>query len=51
MKKYCLDTSGFSKPLGDMPEDIHETLWRRLADNVKNGVFAVTTEIYEELVG
>lgn len=50
MKAYCLDTSGLSTPLEHMPEDIHTVLWSRLATIVADGKFAVTTEIYEELV-
>jgi len=49
MKKYCLDTSGFSNPLEFMPEDIHPTIWAKMADLVTRGTFAVTVEIYEEL--
>lgn len=41
--------SGLSSPLENMPEDIHAVLWSRIAMIVKNGKFAVTTEIYEEL--
>lgn len=33
-----------------MPEDIHTVLWGRVAKEVEAGKFAVTTEIYEELV-
>jgi len=32
-----------------MPEDIHTVIWSRVSDCVKKGMFAVTTEIYEEL--
>ncbi|MGD0432694.1 MAG: DUF4411 family protein [Acetobacteraceae bacterium] len=49
MARYCLDTSGLSNPLEYMPEDIHATLWQRIASSVSSGVFAVTTEIYDEL--
>lgn len=51
MKKYCFDTSGFTNPLHDVPEDIHATFWERLADVVKSGAIAVTPEIYGELKG
>ena len=50
MKAYCLDTSGLSTPLEHMPEDIHTVLWKRVEEVVVDGKFAVTTEIYEELV-
>jgi len=49
VKKYCLDTSGVSTPLENMPEDIHTALWSHVAKLVESGTFAVTTEIYEEL--
>jgi hypothetical protein len=49
MKKYCLDTSGLSNPLEFMPEDIHPTIWAKMAGLVTSGTFAVTVEIYEEL--
>jgi hypothetical protein len=42
--------SGISAPLEFMPEDIHTVLWSRVAEVIENGKFAVTTEIYEELV-
>lgn len=49
MKGYCLDTSGLSTPLENMPEDIHTVLWSSVAKLIEGGKFAVTTEIYEEL--
>ena len=49
MKAYCLDTSGLSNPLGSMPEDIHRSLWKKVAALVQSGKVAVTTEIFEEL--
>lgn len=49
MKKYCLDTSGLSNPLEFMPEDIHPTIWAKIAELVAAGTFASTVEIYEEL--
>jgi hypothetical protein len=49
MKKYCVDTSGLSNPLETMPEDIHESAWARIKQCVEAGMFAVTTEIYNEL--
>jgi hypothetical protein len=33
-----------------MPEDIHAVLWSRVARVIEEGRFAVTTEIYEELI-
>lgn len=49
MKKYCLDTSGLSNPLEFMPEDIHPSIWAKVAALVTDGTFAVTVEIYGEL--
>lgn len=49
MKKYCLDTSGFSNPLEHMPQDLHTTLWQKVMETVCAGIFAVTPEIYDEL--
>jgi hypothetical protein len=50
MKEYCLDTSGLSNPLEFIPEDIHPTLWSKVADLITSGRLAVTTEIYQELL-
>jgi Domain of unknown function (DUF4411) len=50
MKKYCLDTSGFSNPIQGMPEDIYVSLWTQVCDRVKAGYFAATAEVYEELI-
>lgn len=49
MKKYCLDMSGFSNPIQDMPEDIHVSLWSQICARIRAGVFAATAEVYEEL--
>lgn len=49
MKKYCIDTSGLSNPLEQMPEDIHISLWERIRLLVTSGMMAVTAEIYDEL--
>jgi len=51
MKRYCFDTSGITNPLHDVPEDIHPTLWGRIARLIEAGDIAVTTEIYGELKG
>jgi hypothetical protein len=32
-----------------MPEDIHSSLWLKIAGLITEGKFAVTVEIYEEL--
>lgn len=49
MKRYCLDTSGFSNPLQSVPEDIYVSLWGQLCDLVRAGQFATTEEVYDEL--
>lgn len=49
MPKYCLDTSGFSNPLLDLPEDIHVTLWAKVRARVQTGVFCWNGEIAKEL--
>lgn len=50
MKRYCLDTSGFSNPIQGMPEDIYVSLWTQIRDLVKAGCFAATAEVYDELI-
>src|SRR5262249_19409221 len=49
-KKYCFDTSGISNPLETMPEDIHESAWTKIKACIEGGMFAVTTEIYDEMI-
>lgn len=49
MKAYCIDTSGLSNPLGNMPEDIHPSLWKAVAGIVLSGKLAATAEVYKEL--
>ncbi len=49
MKKYCIDTSGITNPLEQMPEDIHVAIWSGVSRLLTGGVFAVTTEIYDEM--
>lgn len=50
MPKYCVDTSGLSHPYEEIPEDIHETLWKRVRDTIAAGHVAVTQEIFDEIV-
>lgn len=50
MKKYCFDTSGLSNPLETMPEDIHESMWKRVRALIVAGHIAVTQEIYDEMI-
>lgn len=49
MKKYCLDTSGFSNPIQGMPEDIYVSLWAQICGRIMTGDFAATAEVYDEL--
>lgn len=49
MAKYCLDTSGFSNPILDMPDDIHMTLWTKVRAMVEDGLFCWNEEIAVEL--
>lgn len=50
-KRYCLDTSGLSNPLDNMPEDIpyYQPIWNTVQNKIRQGVFAVNKEIYDEL--
>lgn len=50
MKRYCFDTSGISNPAETMPQDIHESMWKKVHEIVESGCIAVTTEIYEEMI-
>ncbi len=47
--KYCLDTSGFSNPLMEMPEDIHKTLWPSVIEKVHAEIFCWNVEIADEM--
>lgn len=49
MPKYCLDMSGLSNPAVTMPQDIHRSLWAAIDGLIVTGVFATTSEVYEEL--
>lgn len=50
-KRYCLDTSGLSNPLDTMPEAVafYRPIWGFVMAQIEGGLFAVNTEIYEEL--
>lgn len=50
MPKYCIDTSGLSHPYEEIPEDIHESLWKRVRKTIADGNVAVTKEIFDEVV-
>ena len=47
--KYCLDTSGFSNPLMEMPEDIHMTLWRNVLASIQAEIYCWNVEINDEM--
>jgi len=51
LKRYCFDTSGFSTPHEQMPEDVRmfQPMWSSLDAFVRSGVVATTTELYEEM--
>lgn len=49
MHKYCLDTSGISNPILDMPQDIYISLWNKVKSKLEDGVFCWNVEIDEEL--
>ena len=51
MKRYCVDTSGFSTPLERMPDDIYQPIWEMVIGVLETGAVAVTREIYEEMEG
>lgn len=50
MKRYCFDTSGITNPLETMPQDIHESMWRKIESILASGDVAVNREIYDEMV-
>ena len=49
MHKYCLDTSGISNPVLEMPDDIYVSLWDKVTEKIENHVFYWNTEIFDEL--
>lgn len=49
MPKYCVDTSGFSKALQDMPMDVFENLWAFVIEKIEAGDIAMTQEIFDEM--
>jgi hypothetical protein len=51
MPRYVLDTSWISNPVMDLPQDIHVSLWQRIADLLENGAFCWNQEIWEEMDG
>lgn len=49
--RYCLDTSGLSNPVMELPDDIYITLWRKIETVIKDHVFCWNKEIDQELEG
>jgi hypothetical protein len=49
MHKYCLDTSGFSNPVLDLPEHIYVSLWPQIYSKIDSGLFCWNVEIGDEL--
>ncbi len=52
MKRYCVDMSGLSNPASEdvAPQDIHHSLWGKVSSLIISGDFAVTVEIFEEML-
>lgn len=49
MHKYCLDTSGLSTPVLQMPEDLYISLWGKVIPLIQNEVFCWNREIGNQL--
>lgn len=49
MPKYCLDTSGLSNPVMDLPAHIYVSLWPQVEEKISQGFFCWNVEIAEEL--
>ena len=47
--KYCLDTSGISTPVVELPDDIHTTLWPKVMAAISGGMFCWNEEIAQEM--
>jgi hypothetical protein len=50
VKKYCVDTSGLSNPVAELPQDIYTSLWQQVIDTMQTACMAVTYEIYDEMI-
>lgn len=51
MPRYVLDTSWISNPVMDLPQDIHVSLWQRVAGLLEDGAFCWNQDIWEEMDG
>ncbi len=51
MRRYVMDTSWISNPVMDLPQDIHVSLWQRVAALLEEGAFCWNQEIWEEMDG
>ncbi|MEQ9814436.1 MAG: DUF4411 family protein [Azospirillaceae bacterium] len=49
MHKYCLDTSGISNPVMEMPETIYVSLWGQVVKLIHGHIFCWNYEISVEL--
>ena len=51
MKVYCLDTSGFSTPHVQLPEEVevYRPVWDCVIAAIESGKIGVTAEIYKEM--
>jgi Domain of unknown function (DUF4411) len=49
MPSYCLDTSGISNPLENLPEDIYASLWGQVSAVMRSGKLCWNKEILDEL--
>lgn len=48
MPKYCLDTSGLSKPFIDLPQHVFPTLWQKVGECIANDCFCWNDDIAEQ---
>ncbi len=51
MPRYAMDTSWISNPVMDLPQDVHVSLWQRVASLLEEGAFCWNQEIWEEIDG
>ena len=49
MHRYCLDTSGLSNPVMEMPENLYVSLWGKVIPLIRAGVFCWNGEIAVQL--
>lgn len=49
MHRYCLDTSGFSNPVMELPSAVFVSLWPQVVSLIESKAFLWNVEIAEEL--